>query len=185
MVIIKNMHLQRKQIVIGLTAAVIIVCCLVFVHIPMNLKVRAFRSRQGVAELFVRQVEAQSGRLSQMAGQRDELSRQVEKYESSVPQGRNLGEFLQVIAALMDKYELKDQSVKPENEIAADRINCIPIDMHCRGKLARLFEFYKSLQSLDRLVRIEKLKLENDRDLTGEVSMETRAIIFYRSRNQL
>jgi hypothetical protein len=56
--------------------------------------------------------------------------------------------------------------------------------MHCRGKLARLFEFYKSLQSLDRLVRIEKVKLENDGELTGEVSMETRAIIFYRSRNQ-
>lgn len=67
----------------------------------------------------------------------------------------------------------------PEVEIKADNLSCIPINMQCKGTLIQIFQFYKRLQSIDRLVRIEQVKLVNDVGLTGQVSMETRALIFY------
>jgi hypothetical protein len=47
--------------------------------------------------------------------------------------------------------------------------------------LAKIFEFYKQLQSLDRLVRVEQVKLENDGDFSGEVTMQTKTVIYYRA----
>jgi hypothetical protein len=37
------------------------------------------------------------------------------------------------------------------------------------------------MQGLDRLVRIEHIKVVNDGDFTGEVMMQTEAVIYYRS----
>jgi Tfp pilus assembly protein PilO len=45
--------------------------------------------------------------------------------------------------------------------------------------LADLFEFFKRLQALDRLIRIEQVKLTNDPDFSGQVTMETRVVIYY------
>jgi hypothetical protein len=51
--------------------------------------------------------------------------------------------------------------------------------MQCKGRLTQIFEFYKQLQKLDRLVRIEQVKLVNDSSFEGEVSMETKLVIYY------
>ena len=65
-------------------------------------------------------------------------------------------------------------------EVAAKNLNCIPVTMKCKGKLARIRGFYKALQGLDRLVRIENFELTNDRDFDGIVTMQTEAVIYYR-----
>jgi hypothetical protein len=38
------------------------------------------------------------------------------------------------------------------------------------------------LQTLDRLIRIEQIKLSNDGKYKGQVSMETKAVIYYRAK---
>jgi hypothetical protein len=48
----------------------------------------------------------------------------------------------------------------------------------CKGTLADLFGFFTKLQSLDRLVRIERVSMDNDADLTGQVSLRMEAVIF-------
>jgi hypothetical protein len=40
------------------------------------------------------------------------------------------------------------------------------------------------MQSLDRLVRIEHVELVNDSDFTGEVSLQTKVVIYYRPKSQ-
>ena len=54
--------------------------------------------------------------------------------------------------------------------------------MQCKGRLTQIFNFYECLQALDRLVRIEQVKLSNDAGYNGQVSMETKAIIYYRTK---
>jgi hypothetical protein len=44
-----------------------------------------------------------------------------------------------------------------------------------------MFEFYQRLQGLDRLIRIEQVKFLNDGSFGGDVSMQTRAVIYYRA----
>jgi hypothetical protein len=47
--------------------------------------------------------------------------------------------------------------------------------------LTDLFGFFQKLQSLDRLVRIEKVVMENDSDLSGRIGMQVEAVIFEQS----
>ena len=65
--------------------------------------------------------------------------------------------------------------------VEAEKFNCIPVSMRCKGRLRQLFNFYGRLQTLDRLVRIEQVKLSNDPGYGGQVSMETKAVIYYRA----
>ena len=48
--------------------------------------------------------------------------------------------------------------------------------------MAQMSEFYRRLQTQDRLVRIEKVKLSNDNSYSGQVNMETEAVVYYRAK---
>jgi Tfp pilus assembly protein PilO len=72
--------------------------------------------------------------------------------------------------------------IEPHKEVKGEKLNCIPVNIQCKGKLDRIFEFYRRLQGLDRLVRIEQVKLTNDSDYDGQVTMEARAVIYYSAK---
>ena len=114
--------------------------------------------------------------------QLEQLQRTVADYQANVPDSRNLGAFLRRIANLMDEHNLSEQHINPGEEIAKEKLNCVLVNMQCKGKLAQVFEFYKSLRRLDRSVRIEQVELANDDNFSGEVSMTTKAIIYYGSK---
>jgi Tfp pilus assembly protein PilO len=82
----------------------------------------------------------------------------------------------------MNEHDLKEQVITPGAEVEAERFRCIPVSMQCKGKLSQIFKFYHQLQALDRLVRIEQVRLSNDSGYDGQVSMETKAVIYYRAK---
>ena len=110
-----------------------------------------------------------------------QLQSAVSKYEQRIPRHGNLGVFLHGIANLMNSQDLTGQQIQPGREIKTEDLNCIPVEMKCKGRLTKIFAFYKSLQDMDRFVRIELIKIVNDRDFSGEVSMEAKAVIYYKS----
>jgi Tfp pilus assembly protein PilO len=120
----------------------------------------------------------------QMPILREQLQRlrvEIEDYKSKIPDQRDFGSFLSRITDLMNEYKLEEQSIEPGETITADKFSYIPVNMECKGRLTQLFNFYDRLQDLDRLVRIEQVKLSNDAGYSGQVSMETKAIIYYRA----
>ena len=78
--------------------------------------------------------------------------------------------------------DLKEVEVEAAEEVKADEFNCIPVRIRCKGELAQIFKLYRQFQTLDRLIRIEQVRLSNDNDFNGQVSMETKAIIYYRAK---
>jgi len=82
----------------------------------------------------------------------------------------------------MNENNLREQLIQPGEEVKAEGLNCIPVSMKCKGSLKQIFKFFRSLQRLDRLIRIEEVKLVNDNGFSGEVSMQTKVIIFYRAK---
>ncbi len=112
------------------------------------------------------------------------LKRTLGNYKANIPAKNDFGVFLQQIADLMGKHNLREQVIAPGKEISVKGLNCIPVYMQCKGTLAQVFEFQKQMQRLDRLVRIEHIKLANDSDFTGEVSLQTKVIIYYRPKSE-
>ncbi|MHC4322844.1 MAG: type 4a pilus biogenesis protein PilO [Planctomycetota bacterium] len=125
---------------------------------------------------------ADSKQLPLMKEQLLELKAKLKNYEANIPEQNTFGGFLGRIADLMNENNLQEQQITPGEEVKAEQFNCIPVSMHCKGKLAQIFKLYRQLQTLDRLIRIEEVKLSNDNGYNGQVSMETKAFIYYRAK---
>jgi len=176
-----KMFRGRQQIVICVIAGVMVTGFVLLRHLPLRKKIKAVKQAKATQTLAITKASAESEQLPVIKEQLLKLRTLVGNYEANIPAQRALGEFLRRIASLMDKHNLKEQLVQPDKETETDNLNCIPVNMHCKGRLEQIFEFYKSLQNLDRLVRIERVKLENDNDFSGEVYSQAKVFIYYGS----
>ena len=122
-----------------------------------------------------------SQQLSLFVDQLQKLRDKLENYGENIPKQRDHGLFMQQIFELMKQNNLKEQVIEPHQEIEAEGLICIPINMECKGNLAQIFNFYKQLQEQDRLIRIEQIKFKNSSTFNGEVGMKAEIVIFYRT----
>lgn len=148
--------------------------------LPLRKKIKDIRSLRTQTKLAIEKASIQAQQLPALRDQLAQTRTKVGNYTANIPTQRDLGLFLQQIADLMNEHELKEQMVQPGKETRAEGLNCILVSMQCRGGLEQIFEFYRSLQKLDRLIRIEHVKLVNKKDYSGQVTMKTEAVIYYK-----
>jgi Tfp pilus assembly protein PilO len=172
---------ERQQMAICAAAAAMIFGFVLFRYLPLQRKIAFLRQAHAAQMLAVSKASAESQQVPTIREQLLQLQTAVGNYERRIPAQRELGEFLQRIADLMNEHNLQGQMIQLGKEIKAGELNCIPVNMQCKGRLSQIFEFYRRLQGLDRLVRIEHIKLVNDGDFGGEVIMQTEAVIYYRT----
>ena len=175
------MFRERQQIVIFVIAGAMVSGFVLFRYLPLQKRIRAVEQARAAQRLAITKTSAESRQVPALKGQLLKLQRTVGNYEANVPGQRALGVFLHRIANLMNEYNLRERLIQPGEEVKAEGLNCIPVSMQCKGGLKQIFKFFKSLQVLDRLVRIEQIKLVNDGDFSGEVGMQTKAVIYYRA----
>jgi Tfp pilus assembly protein PilO len=118
--------------------------------------------------------------LPKLKARLEELRDKLADFDSRIPSDTQLGQFLGGIAALMDEYGLGEQQITPREEIQSGSLVCTPVTMKCNGRLGQIHRFCRSLQELDRTIRIEKFHLVNDSEYTGQLRMEAEAIIYHR-----
>ena len=171
---------ERQQIAICVVAGVMVGGFVLFRYLPLQKRIKAIGQKRAAQTLAVAKAWRQRGQLPVLKEQLLKLQRAVGSHEANIPAQRALGAFLHRIANLMNEHHLKEQVIAPGKEIEVDELNCVPVEMQCKGRLKQIFEFYRRMQELDRLVRIEQVKLVNDNDFSGEVSMRTKAFIYYR-----
>ncbi len=172
---------ERRQVAICVAAAVMVCGFVLFRYLPLQRKTKFLRQAYAAQMLAISKASAESQQIPTIREQLLGLQTAVGNYERQIPAQRELGEFLQRIANLMNEHNLQGQLIQPGKEIKAGELNCIPVNMQCKGRLSQIFEFYRRVQGLDRLVRIEHVKLVNDGDFGGEVIMQINAVIYYRA----
>ncbi|MFH1884175.1 MAG: type 4a pilus biogenesis protein PilO [Planctomycetota bacterium] len=173
---------KRQQLMIFVAAGVIIGGFGLFRYLPLRRRIKALRQTKAAQALTIAKGTADGKQLPLLKEQLLELQRELENYEANIPERSDIGVFLQRIAGLMNEHNLRGQVIEPRKEIKAEKLNCIPVNMKCKGRLTQIFEFYRRLQGMDRLIRIEQVKLFNDSDFSGEVGMEAKAVIYYRAQ---
>ncbi len=173
---------EKKQMTICVTGVLTVAGFMVLRYLPLQRMMSRIESRRLVAQAAIAEAGAKKQRLPLIEEQLEELKKRLEKFDMNVPENRDLGGFLRQIAALMDTHELSEQQIQPGTSIASQELYCIPIKMQCKGGLTQVFEFFRSLQRLDRVVRIGQVILMNDSEFGGQVSMQTDAAIYYRAK---
>lgn len=169
----------RPQMWVCVVACLFVVDFVLCGYVPAQKRLNALREARTRQIQMVAAAAAQEAELPALRKRLDKVRRTATRYDTSVPRERALGGFLQQIATIMSRHNLTDHMVAPRAELEGPSQTCIPLEVTCRGTLVDLFEFFRDMQSLDRLVRIEKVMLNNSSDLDGWVNLRMEAAIFY------
>lgn len=172
----------RQQITICVVAAAIIGGFVLFRYLPLRRQMKAAEQTKAAQTLAISKGTADRRQLPSLQAQLPKLQAKLGDYEAKIPEENSVGVFLGNIADLMKEHGLTEQVIEPGTEVESDKFHCIPVSMECKGPLIQIFKFYRRLKQLDRLVRIEQVKLSNDGDFSGKVSMETDAVIYYKAQ---
>ncbi len=175
---------DKQQIAIFAVGLLLIVDFVLFGCLPLRGRLKAVNRARATRQLIIMKAVAEQKQLPLLKEQVSRLKQTIGDYDVSVPAQPDLGLFLQQVANLMSKHSLSEQLVAPDSEIEAEGMRCIPVNLQCRGRLVHIFEFFRQLQKLDRLIRIESVKLLNDKDFTGQIGMETKTVVYYRPNVQ-
>ncbi|MHC4520403.1 MAG: type 4a pilus biogenesis protein PilO [Planctomycetota bacterium] len=173
--------LRRQQVWVIVIGGLFVADFVFYGYMPSHRRLQSLARARTQQEQVINMAVSQAEVLPTLEKQHREAQRVVRHYEDRVPTESNLGLFQRQIADIMTAHQLTDQEVAPGNDIEADELNCIPVDMKCKGNLTGIFGFFKDLQSSQRMVRIQKVTLQNDAGFTGVVAMQTEAVIFYRA----
>ena len=175
---------ERRQIAICIAAGALVAAFMLFRYLPLRKRIKTVERERTAQTIAINKASMERVQMHLLKEQMLNLQTTVGNYKANIPSKNDFGVFLQQIADLMGKHNLREQVIAPGKEIAVKGLNCIPVDMQCKGTLAQVFEFQKQIQMLDRLVRIEHIKLANDSDFTGEVSLQTKVVIYYRPKSE-
>jgi len=170
---------QRQQLTIVIIAIVVTAWFLFVSYFPLRQGERMTIEAIQEQHNYSLRTGTEVSQLPQLRTRLKQLEMEFTDYEARVPLNTQLGLFLQQMAEMMNAYHLKDQLIEPDSAVTTNRLGCIPVDIKGTGKLRQVFGFFKSLEGLDRAVRIERVQLGNDRELTGEVKMHVRLYIYY------
>jgi Tfp pilus assembly protein PilO len=176
-----RLSLRRQQMWLYVIAGLFVCDFVACGYLPSRQRLAALERASAQQRRTIALAAAQGAELPGLERRVRDMRKVVESFDVRVPADRALGTFLQQVAAIMKDYGLGEQVVLPGKEAKTDDLNCVPIHLACKGTLADVFRFFTRLQSLDRLVRIEKVALDNDPGLTGQISMQVEAAIFEQS----
>ena len=173
---------ERQQLTICVIAGVIVCVFVLFGYLPLRKSMKAVKQAKIAQTLAIAKGAADSRQLPLLNEQLLKLQNKLGNYKANIPEKNTFGGFLGSVTDLMNENNLKEQEITPGEEVKADQFNCIPVSIRCKGELAQIFKLYRQFQTLDRSIRIEQVKLSNDGGYKGQVSMETKAIIYYRAK---
>ena len=173
--------LKRQQLIILGLAVSIIAGFAVFLYYPLAKQARVVKQADAAQSAAAARADTRNRRLPTLREKAETLQRKLHNYDKKIPQNRRFATLWQEIADVMNEHNLKDQLVQPGPEIEGTELNCIPISIQCSGRLNQIFEFLKSLQQLERVIRIEQFQLLNDRDFTGQLKMNAEANVYYKA----
>lgn len=169
----------KKQFLLCVVVLAITAAYMFLRILPLHSKASQLASESEQQHQVIRQgLEAQA-KLSKTRMELEQLEAEIGDFRNKIPTKRSMGQLLQKIADLMDENSLADQVVRPGNEEQLKELTRIPVTMECRGRLEQIFDFYHSLEELDRLVRVEFIELNSQASDGGIVKMRTQASVYY------
>jgi Tfp pilus assembly protein PilO len=111
----------------------------------------------------------------------EEIKGRVGDFDAEIPVGRSHGLFLQNLTSVMQKQGLSELAVQPGTETETDDLSRIPVNIRCKGRLIQIFKFFKALESFERIIQIEEVALATNEKFDGNVTMQAKVNIFYRT----
>ncbi|MEN8126309.1 MAG: type 4a pilus biogenesis protein PilO [Planctomycetota bacterium] len=170
---------DKQQLLILALGALVIGGFGIFRYVPIVRQKYAAQKRIRQQEIMLSEICVNGVLIPELRQQKKELQKQLLPFTQKVPQGRNLATLWRQVAEVMNECNLTDQLVQPGVELKSDELCSIPLTIECKGSLEQIFLFFQSLENIDRLIRIEQVRLVNGSDFDAVVTLNAKANVYY------
>lgn len=172
---------EKKQLVIFSGIAVVAVLFAMLGYYPLTRALNKSRGQEKQFKSMRDQTYCDAMGMSNLAKKNEELKNEVGNYNSKIPLEREFATFWNEMTRIMNTRELSERLVEPLSEVEGKTLNCIPLNIECRGRLSQLHGFLRDIEAMERIVRFEAIRFENDKDYSGDLKLIATAKIFYRN----
>ena len=176
--------ISRKQVAIIATGAAMTATFFAVLYMPMAGRLSALRQEQRQYGMEAVQVSTNASHMPALSDQLVAMQLRVGDFSARIPSGRQLGEFMQSVANMMNGLGLRNQFLQPGQPLKSRTVRCIPVDIKCEGSLEQVFRLVRSLEDIDRKLRFENVELTADRNFSGLVSLHSRVYIYYKDDSE-
>ena len=183
------MPFDKKQIIVIFSALCAVVMFVFLRYKPLKAEAAGLNQIIEPRQKAVIQSRQQKQQIPVLEQQLEKMQPQLARYENQIPQEKELGGFITRITGLMSRHNLDEQQVSPGEpqdithspsvDIEDFLVRAVSFEMECRGDIQRVFDFYRDLMKLDRLIRIERISL-NSPGTGNDVVMQTVAVVYFR-----
>ncbi len=170
---------DQQQFMILLLGAVVLVGAGVFRFVPIVRQRYAIREQMEQQDQIIDEICSLSALIPELKEQKIRLEKELRLFEQKVPRGRNLAPLWQQIAEVMNQCGLTEQLVHPGVVVKSEKNFIIPLTIECKGSMQQIFSFFRSLEDIDRLVRIEQVTLDRENDSSSDVKLKAQANVYY------
>lgn len=172
-------NLDKQQIAILILAGLVFAGFVGFRYVPLARQKCAIDSQMKAQKQTIEQIAASSALLPELKQRHKEMTERLEAFSRKIPEGRNFANLWQQIADMMNVCRLTDQVVQPGAELTSQTICCIPLTIECKGTAEQMFAFFQSLENMDRLIRVDEVRFENDSNYSGCIKLTAKASVYY------
>ena len=171
---------EKKQQIIIASSAVIVICFVLFSYVPLAkakkvlLEDRVEYSNENV------KVSSQVELLPAISDQKSKLDSYVGNFDRKIPDSRQFAMLWEQMTETMKQHGLRDQSIHPGPQVEGEELICIPMSIECVGKPNQIFALFRSLESFERLVRVDTVELEKTGEADGGIRIKAGAKVYYR-----
>ncbi len=173
------MKIDKKQILLIFVILVMIGIFFFMQYVPTMEALQQAKNQQTQKEIQQAHAQSQLQNLPELRNQLNQLKDEVGNIDTRIPDRPQLGDFLQNVSSIMDKYSLSQQMVKPSQEQKIGDFASIPVDIQCSGNLNQIFDFFRDIEQNQRLFRLEQVRFEN-KDFSGNIRIFAKGSIFYK-----
>ena len=150
---------QRDQLLTGLLAVAVTTAFAFAVYVPHRRQIQRFQTE---AAALQEEVKRRTGKLQQLQ-QIQESCRLAEPeaydFENRIPPTARLGRFLEQIAVVAQRHEVRDPEVEPLHPVGCDAGEVLPVRMQFVSGFASTFGFLQAIESLPRVATVSELHL--------------------------
>lgn len=175
------MKVHKEQLIIIVVATILLGGFAVLRYIPLSGRTKAIKAARADYDIAQQKIREQARQLPLFNAEMERCVKLVGNYDERIPVDRRFAMLCNEIADVMNKCNLSDQLIQPGKETAGKDINSIELYVECAGRLSKIFEFFKSIEQFERVIRVESIQMLSKQD-SDVINVKADAIVYYRPK---
>ena len=162
---------------LGVVAAIVIAAA-ALVFMPQQRELKRLKTEITTQERKLSADSQQASVVPQLMQEVVTMRSRYQDFDRRLPQRKELGEFLRDISNNLAAENLSNQLIEPGSPTRSELFHTLPIVLRFQGSYLEMARFLKRLDEMERLTRVERLRLVRQPD-SGLLDAELQINIYF------